>query len=146
MSNVEEPGKELPARAPDPPPQEVLDKLKEALDKLPEHVRVSVVEAASFSGPLPPPTMYREYENVLAGSAERILAMAEKEQDHRITWEATEQNTARQETKRGQWLGFAIAVACIGAAILFAAGGHEVVAGIALGASAVGLVGHFLRK
>lgn len=146
MRNVEEPGKEFPARAPDPPPQEVLDKLKEALDKLPEHVRVSVLEAASFSGPLPPPTMYREYENVLAGSAERILAMAEKEQDHRTTWETTALSASRQETKRGQWFGFAIAVACIGAAMVLAAGGHEVVAGIALGASAVGLVGRFLGK
>lgn len=54
--------------------------------------------------------MYREYESVLAGSAERILAMAEKEQDHRITWETTEQSASKQEAKRGQWLGFAIAV------------------------------------
>ena len=32
------------------PPQAVLD-------ALPEQVRISVVEAASFSGPLPPPSM-----------------------------------------------------------------------------------------
>ena len=120
---------------------------KAVLDSLPEHVRVAVVEAASSSGPLPPPAMYSEYERALPGSAERILAMAEKEQDHRIKWEGIALNTSAREAKLGQWLGFAIAVACIGAAIFLAVSGHDVVAGIiALGAGAVGLVGRFLGK
>lgn len=59
----------------------------EVLETLPENARIAVVEAAALSGPLPPPTMYGEYDNVLSGSAERILRMAEKEQDHRIEWE-----------------------------------------------------------
>ena len=89
--------------------------------------------------------MYREYENALPGSAERILMMAEKEQDHRIA--TTALSASVHETKRGRWLGFAIAVACIGAAIFLALSGREVVAVvIALGAGAVGLVGRFLRK
>ena len=150
MPDEEKPGEAPPTRAAAPSPQEVSDKLKGALDKLPdlpEHVRVTVAEAMSFVGPLPPPTMYREYENTLAGSAERILAMAEKEQNHRIAWETEAQSASGQETKRGQWLGFAIAAGCIGAATFLAVSGHEVVAGImALGAGAVGLVGRFLKK
>lgn len=90
--------------------------------------------------------MYREYEKVRPGSAGRILAMAEKEQSHRIAWETTALSTSGQETKRGQWLGFSIAVACLGAAIFLAVIGREVVAAIALGAGAVGLVGRFLGK
>ncbi|WP_156358365.1 DUF2335 domain-containing protein [Sphingobium sp. Leaf26] len=35
------------------------------------------------SGPLPAPETYAQYEAVHAGAAERILKMAEKEQDHR---------------------------------------------------------------
>ena len=132
-------GGERPNPAPEPLPDEVLD-------KLPERVRVAAVEAASFSGPLPPPTMYGEYERVLPGSAERILAMAEKEQNHRIGWETTALDTSVGETKLGQWLGFAIAILCIGAAVLLAMSGHGVVAGIALAASAAGLVGRFLGK
>ena len=98
MHDEEKPGEKPPTRAAAPSPQEVSDKLKGALDKLPElpeHVRVSVAEAMSFVGPLPPPTMYREYENALAGSAERILVMAEKEQNHRIAWETSERRRAR---------------------------------------------------
>ena len=95
--------------------------------------------------------MYREYENALPGSAERILVMAEKEQDHRIAWETEALSASGQETKRGQWLGFAIAAACLVAAIFLAVSGREVaasiaVASIALGAGAVSLVGRFLRK
>ena len=119
---------------------------EEVLNALPERVRVSVIEAASFSGPLPPPTMYGEYERTLPGSAERILVMAEKEQDHRIEWERAEQKTDKKETNLGQWLGFAIAVACIGAGTFLAMNGHDLVAVVAFGFSAVGLVGRFLRR
>ena len=34
-------------------------------------------------GPLPPPEMLDGYERTLPGTAERILSMAEKQQDHR---------------------------------------------------------------
>ena len=138
-NNKKDQGEESPSPVSSLPPKEILD-------KLPEHVRISIVEAASFSGPLPPPTMYREYENALPGSAERILVMAEKEQSHRIAWETEALSASGQETKRGQWLGFAIAAACLGAAIFLAVSGREVVASIALGAGAVGLVGRFLGK
>lgn len=42
------------------------------------------VQQAHYQGPLPLPNHFEGYERVLPGSAERIIAMAEKEQDHRI--------------------------------------------------------------
>ncbi len=60
---------------------------KEVLDRIPEEYRGSVVEAAVFQGALPPPSMFGQYDQVLPGSADRIMAMAEKEQAHRIAWE-----------------------------------------------------------
>lgn len=56
--------------------------------------------------------MYGEYDRVLPGSAERILSMAEKEQDHRIASEQTALSALVQDSKLGQWFGFAIAVIC----------------------------------
>ena len=53
------------------------------LRELPEDLRNSVIEFASFSGPIPPPAMLGKYEEYLIGSAERIVRMAEKEQEHR---------------------------------------------------------------
>src|SRR5690349_6225737 len=45
-----------------------------------EVVRAIIAEAWRFAGPLPPPELFAEYDRVLPGSAERILAMAEREQ------------------------------------------------------------------
>lgn len=118
---------------------------KAVLDALPEAVRTAVVEAASFSGPLPPPSMYGEYDRVLPGSADRLFSMAEKEQDHRIVYEQTALRASVQDSKLGQCFGFAIAVICIGAGAFLAMEGQTVAACIALGASAVGLVGRFLE-
>ena len=40
-----------------------------------------------YSGPIPPPEIFRGYEEVLPGSAERILKMTERQLEHRITTE-----------------------------------------------------------
>ncbi|HEY0153893.1 MAG TPA: DUF2335 domain-containing protein [Longimicrobium sp.] len=52
----------------------------------PGEIRVSRV-STTFSGPIPLPTHLREYEQVLPGSADRIVTMAEAEAHHRRTSE-----------------------------------------------------------
>ena len=116
----------------------------EILEHLPENVRTSVVEAAVFSGPLPPPSMYGEYEAVLKGSADRILNMAEKEQDHRIAWESKALDESVRETNLGQKFGLVIAVLCIVGSVYLAMNGHHWVAGILAGTSALGLAARFV--
>jgi uncharacterized membrane protein len=59
----------------------------ELLDSLPDVAREIVLQAASFSGPLPPSPMFREYEDALPGAADRILGMAERQAEHRQEWE-----------------------------------------------------------
>jgi len=36
-----------------------------------------------FAGPIPPPSMMKQYEETLPGSADRILKMAENQSEHR---------------------------------------------------------------
>ena len=43
------------------------------------------------SGPLPDPEDFKKYEEVLPGSANRIMEMAEKNQQHRMNLEIVEQ-------------------------------------------------------
>ncbi len=57
---------------------------------------------AYYSGPLPPPELMRGYEDVLEGSADRILATMEREQKQR----------ARYETL-GLLLAFAVAMSLV---------------------------------
>lgn len=64
--------------------EEVLDGLPEdRQDKIRRIVAVAQ-ESSSFRGPLPHPSHFEGYNNVLPGAAERILAMAEKQQAYNI--------------------------------------------------------------
>ena len=67
-----------PAGLPADPPDETPD--------LPENPG-TLVHAEHWSGPLPPPAALQRYDEVLPGAAERILAMAETEQQHRMEQE-----------------------------------------------------------
>ena len=44
------------------------------------------VRGSSFSGPIPPPNIIKGYEEILPGSADRIIAMAENQSKHRQKW------------------------------------------------------------
>jgi len=77
-----------------------------------------------FAGPLPPPYIMQGYENILPGSADRILKMAEGEQSHRHAMESDDQKHFQQMVSiqvktdstlqnRGLYLGFALALTTI---------------------------------
>lgn len=68
---------------------------------------------SEFSGPLPPPSIIQGYENVIPGAAERILAMAEKQSEHRQLME----RTMIQSDSRDSLLGI-IAALILGAGCL----------------------------
>ena len=85
-SNVE--SKDIENNLPDAKPQiedpDVLDELKKS--NLPEETKSFLIERerlTTFSGPLPDPDSFAKYESILPGSAERILKMAENEQNTR---------------------------------------------------------------
>ena len=78
------------------------------------------------SGPIPPPAMLREYEDISPGLAERLANMAEDEAKHRRAVEnkligiySRDQIASRQIEARGQLYGLLIGVgAIVGAVIL----------------------------
>ena len=64
---------------------------------------------ARWQGPIPPPALIQQYNEVIADGAERIMRMAEKAQ-------AAEIEMGRAfvaETRRGQWLGAAVSLAAL---------------------------------
>ena len=52
-----------------------------------------ISSSISMTGPLPPPSILAGYEQVLSGAAERIVSMAEKEQEHRHSFDNKCQKT-----------------------------------------------------
>jgi len=77
----------------------------------------------SFSGPMPPPAMLGQYEQILPGFAERTLALAEQNAAHGIEMEEVQVTTAARLAGRGQIFAFVLALISILAGVgLIAAG------------------------
>lgn len=99
----------------------------------------------NFSGPIPHPRHFREYEDILPGSAERILAMAERVQAHNIAMEAKNLAAEHDDRKRGMRFGFAALVLIVACAAFF---GYEREIGLAalfLGSAALGVIAVFVQ-
>lgn len=134
--------------------------LQEFIDVMPSDKRqdflnalVSVERSSSFAGPLPHPELYAGYEKVLLGSANRILSMAEKQLDYDFEVRQMEhQNNSaiikgvNSAQKRGQYLGFIVALIVAGLAAALSYFGYEKI-GIAFVVSMASVAAVFaLRK
>lgn len=76
-------------------------------------VVASISKSESFSGPLPHPDHLARYNDTIPNGAERILLMAEKQQDHRIYLEkyVIEHDSGRAYL--GLWLAFATTIVIV---------------------------------
>lgn len=94
---------------------------KEILELIPDEdgkVKAAILMATyeeKFSGPLPHPNHLAAYEQTLPGAADRILTMAEKQQNHRMNLENQVIPSEVQINKRGQWFAFIMGLALIAA-------------------------------
>jgi uncharacterized membrane protein len=105
---------------------------------------LAVVQEA-FTGPMPHPRHLAEYEETLPGCAERIMRMAEKEQDARHSVSAELVEIEKRNTKRGMWFGFIIAGLLVAGAVTCAAIGQTTVAVALVAAAAVGMVSKLIN-
>lgn len=95
---------------------------------------------ASFSGPLPPPSLLAKYSEIIPNGAERIMAMAEKQGDHREKLEARVVNGNVASQTRGSWFAFVLClVALVGGFYLILQG--KSAAGLVAIISSVGVIG-----
>jgi uncharacterized membrane protein len=100
--------------------------------------------AANWSGPYPPPDLLRGYEDVLPGSANRIISMAERQQDHRHELEKTTVVGASKRAWWGLWLGFAISVIVLVLGTVTILLGYPWAGGTVMGVDVVALAGVFV--
>ena len=64
----------------------------------------------THSGPIPCPDDLAQYNNIIPNGAERIMMMAEKQQEHRISIEGKIVNSQQNQSRLGQVFGFVIAI------------------------------------
>ncbi|HCM1919156.1 TPA: DUF2335 domain-containing protein [Salmonella enterica subsp. salamae serovar 28:r:e,n,z15] len=112
----------------------------EVLSRVLETPTVQAIVLKHFQGPVPPPAMLKEYDDVIPGLANRLVELTEKEQAHRHQTEAATLNIAR----RGQTMAFGVVLIIILAAILFGLNGNTVLAGILVGIDLAALVAAFI--
>lgn len=124
----------------------------EAISEQTQPSITSILHTEILTGPLPHPDLLRGYDNIIPNGAERIMRIAEKEQDSLIQ----ERNETRKDNKeislakinlikRGQNMGFALAIALLGLATLFVLTGHETFAYILFSVGAISMIGLFVN-
>jgi uncharacterized membrane protein len=114
------------------------------LAKSKQNTSVSIRRAELYAGPLPHPTMLEKFEQILPGSADRILKQAEAQTQHRILMESKVVSADIIKSYMGISFGFMLGLSGIGGGIYLATLGFDVFGPILSSGSLVTLVGAFI--
>lgn len=105
---------------------------------------ISVTKTELWAAPLPHPEILREYNEIIPGGAERILAMAESQSQHRMGMEDRALTANLVRAGRGQWFGFIISMVALAIGAYGLYNGHEIGGGIIGGGGLTALVSLFV--
>ena len=144
-SSLEEDRQDQPIEEVEPDAHLPIELPPEVLESLPDEVRQVVMRAASYSGPLPPSPMFREYEDTFPGAGDRIIGMAESQAAHRQEWERSALRSAQRHVLLGQLLGFVVSLAALSVSTYMALKGLLVMPIVFGGAGVIGLIGNFVN-
>lgn len=98
----------------------------------------------SFSGPLPPPEILREYDELVPGSAKTFIDTFSDQAHHRMDLEKTHLRSDRRRSWGGLIAGFVVAMTALCGGIWLVYMGHDT-AGATIGTVGLGgLVGTFV--
>lgn len=97
------------------------------------------------TGPLPAPATLEQYDKIVPGAAQRILAMAEKQVNHRIALEAQILPSREKQSSRGQMFAFIACLAMLAIAALAIVYNHPVVASIIFSCTLASVIALFLK-
>jgi len=106
---------------------------------------VSLVQQEKFSGPIAHPKHLREYEDILPGSANRIIEMAEGNLKHAQTVQLRALEADVEDIKAGRRFGFAALLVLIFCALVCGYLKNNTLALAFLGTGAVGTVVAFIK-
>lgn len=104
----------------------------------------SVSVTMMHSGPLPDPYTLGAYDKMIPDGADRIMKMAEKQQEHRMSIEKKAIGRQSAQSLIGQIFGFLIGLSGIGCGTFLAYSGETTVGSIIAGGTVVSLVSVFV--
>ena len=91
---------------------------------------IQTEERQLFRGPLPPPEILHGYDDILPGAADRIIRMAEKEQENAQDARMLAIRKEAADIRRGQIIGGIVAMSAFLTAAFLGYHGHSYAASI----------------
>ena len=85
---------------------------------------------AHYSGPLPPPVILREFDQIVPGGAERLIVLVEQDAAHERQIESTLVLGEFRERRRGQICALIIALFVVAVSAFVIVSGYEIVGGV----------------
>jgi uncharacterized membrane protein len=101
-------------------------------------------QTTTVQGPLPSPEILHHYNQIVPGAADRIIAMAEHDFAHLQSMEKMRLSGMFIERRTGQIFAFILTILTLGSCVWLALTGHDRVAGIIGGATAISLASIFV--
>lgn len=105
---------------------------------------ITSIKAMAHSGPLPDPESLARYNEIIPNGADRIMKMAENQQNHRMSVDKQLVKGNNNQITRGQWFGFLLALFFLGAGVYLTLLGHESVGKVIFGTTVIGLASIFV--
>lgn len=105
---------------------------------------ITMIRESSHSGPLPDGDTLIKYNSVIPNGADRIMKMAERQQEHRMDIESKVIAGQVKQSKLGQIFGLIIGIVGIGCGTFLAYSGAKTVGGIIAGGTVISLVSVFV--
>lgn len=145
LRTIQEVVPEVESKEDTPTPEAIiLDAIPDESKRKEAQEAIMLIRREAFIGPIPPPKVMAEYESLLPGSADRILKMAEKQQDHRMELEKQAISSELMQNKRGQIFGFIVFLFGLAAGIVFAFKGMVALATTFLTVTMVSIIALFV--
>ena len=142
---AEGPSAEEPVVEPPSPVLPIDDKISERSTSPPPNSQVSVTHQAwHFSSPFLPPEILASYEQVVPGSAERFIALVERQTDHRIAVEKAITDGDNKRANNGVAAAFAIVMTAIVAGTVAACFGQPWAGGVIATTGIATIAGAFI--
>lgn len=114
------------------------------LRKVASGLAVSHSTTTAFSGPIPPPSILKEYDEVVPGAAARILEMAEAQGRHRIDLESRVVKSDIWKSYFGLVFAFVVSISFLACGTWLVYTDHDWAGATIATASLVGLAGTFI--
>jgi len=132
-------------------PSDYPESFKNILKSVPKDRRLTVKKELDVvlvrylhSGPIPSPRDLVKYNEIIPNGADRIMAMAEKQSDHRIEIEKKTIFSQSLQSKIGQIFAFILVSGALYISYSLAMNGHDSVAKTIGGFTVVSIAGVFL--